>query len=244
MKCQHCDKPATFHVTELTGPEPVELHLCPEHARLYLQPGALPGMAADPLGAELSDDELSDDEQPEFSSPGSSGEALTDDELLAEQMAAEQGETDELPKKSPGKKGKGSKSPTGKSPTGKSLTGKSLTGKSLTGKAAKVGKAAEKLEELDQRTCPHCGITFREFRQKGRLGCPQDYDFFATELEPLLFSIHGRKEHSGKRPQVGPRAGQQHSELLRLKREMQVAVEREDYESAARLRDQIRNLEG
>lgn len=224
MKCQHCDKPATFHVTELTGPEPVELHLCPEHARLYLQPGSLPGMAADPLGAELGDEE-----PPEFSSPGSSGEALTDEELLAEQLEAEelkseQLKSDSVPKKPPAKKGKGSKS--------------------LTGKAAKVSKAAEKLEELDQRTCPHCGITFREFRQKGRLGCPQDYDFFATELEPLLYSIHGRKEHSGKRPQAGARGGQRHSELLRLKREMQVAVEREDYESAARLRDQIRNLEG
>jgi protein arginine kinase activator len=225
MKCQHCDKPATFHVTELTGPEPVELHLCPEHARLYLQPGSLPGMAADPLEAGLGDDE-----QPEFSSPGSSGEALTDDELLAEQLEAEARETEEREAEVPPKK-----------PSGKKA-GK--TSKSLTGKAAKVGKAAEKLEELDQRTCPHCGITFREFRQKGRLGCPQDYDFFATELEPLLYSIHGRKDHSGKRPRAGARSGQQHSELLRLKREMQVAVEREDYESAARLRDQIRNLEG
>ncbi len=36
MKCQHCEKPATFHITELTGPVPQELHLCEEHARQYL----------------------------------------------------------------------------------------------------------------------------------------------------------------------------------------------------------------
>lgn len=38
MKCQHCEKPATFHITELTGPEIEELHLCEDHARIYLQP--------------------------------------------------------------------------------------------------------------------------------------------------------------------------------------------------------------
>ena len=36
MNCQYCEKPATFHITELTGDTPVELHLCEEHARLYL----------------------------------------------------------------------------------------------------------------------------------------------------------------------------------------------------------------
>jgi protein arginine kinase activator len=121
---------------------------------------------------------------------------------------------------------------------------KSKSAKSLTGKAAKLGKVAANLEELDQRTCPHCGITYREFRQKGRLGCPHDYDFFAIELEPLLYNIHGKKEHLGKRPQEGARTAQQQTELVRLKREMQAAVEREDYELAARLRDQIRKQEG
>src|SRR5687767_8133566 len=43
MKCQHCEKPATFHITELTGPVQQELHLCEEHARLYLtQPEETP----------------------------------------------------------------------------------------------------------------------------------------------------------------------------------------------------------
>ena len=36
MKCQQCDKPATFHITELTGGKPQELHLCEDHARQYL----------------------------------------------------------------------------------------------------------------------------------------------------------------------------------------------------------------
>ncbi len=36
MKCQQCDKTATFHITELTGGKPQELHLCEDHALQYL----------------------------------------------------------------------------------------------------------------------------------------------------------------------------------------------------------------
>ena len=51
MKCQHCDKPATFHITELTGGKPQEFHLCEDHARQYLtasseEPTGMAGMAA------------------------------------------------------------------------------------------------------------------------------------------------------------------------------------------------------
>lgn len=51
MKCQQCDKPATFHITELTDGKPMELHLCEDHARQYLtassvEPSPIGGMAA------------------------------------------------------------------------------------------------------------------------------------------------------------------------------------------------------
>jgi protein arginine kinase activator len=51
MKCQQCDKPATFHITELTDGKPHELHLCEDHARQYLtasasEPTPIGGMAA------------------------------------------------------------------------------------------------------------------------------------------------------------------------------------------------------
>lgn len=51
MKCQQCDKPATFHITELTGGKPQELHLCEDHARQYLtasssEPTAVGSMAS------------------------------------------------------------------------------------------------------------------------------------------------------------------------------------------------------
>ena len=46
MKCQKCDKPATFHITELTGGKPKELHLCEDHAREYLAEHESPEEAA------------------------------------------------------------------------------------------------------------------------------------------------------------------------------------------------------
>ena len=49
-----------------------------------------------------------------------------------------------------------------------------------------VGQTAAELAELDQQTCPVCGITFYEFRSQGRLGCPHDYTCFEAQLEPLM----------------------------------------------------------
>ncbi len=54
MKCQRCDRPATFHITELTGGKPRELHLCEDHAREYLtQPGGESSVAG-PMAAALA----------------------------------------------------------------------------------------------------------------------------------------------------------------------------------------------
>ena len=63
-----------------------------------------------------------------------------------------------------------------------------------------VGQTADELAVLDQKACPMCGVTFFEFRNQGRLGCPHDYLFFAKELEPLIANVHGATEHTGRRP--------------------------------------------
>ena len=109
-----------------------------------------------------------------------------------------------------------------------------------------VGSTAEDLARLDQQACPICGVTFYEFRSKGRFGCPHDYTCFERQLEPLLLNIHGETRHSGKRPKAAPKEGyqqQQLTELIRLRREMKQAVEAEDYERAKELRDKIRAIE-
>ncbi len=99
------------------------------------------------------------------------------------------------------------------------------------------------LEALDQLVCPNCGITFREFRSQGRLGCPHDYVAFESELLPLLENIHGETQHCGKFPKRAPDASQRQYQLIKLRNELRQAIEGEDYEHAARLRDEIQALE-
>ncbi len=110
-------------------------------------------------------------------------------------------------------------------------------------KQLKLGQTAQELEKLDQQACPVCGITFYEFRNQGRLGCPHDYVCFEKELEPLLVNIHGETSHVGKHPKRGRRGTDKHTDLIRLRREMKESVAKEDYEKASALRDQIRKLE-
>ena len=105
-----------------------------------------------------------------------------------------------------------------------------------------VGQTAEDLARLDQRACPVCGITFYEFRNQGRFGCPHDYTCFAGELDQLLLNIHGETEHVGKRPQYAGNVLEKQTEVIRLRREMKDAVDREDYELASRIRDEIKKL--
>ncbi len=107
-------------------------------------------------------------------------------------------------------------------------------------------KAALRAKEVSRRerlTCPHCQISFLEFRNSGRLGCPHDYDVFRDELLPLIEDIHDETRHVGKTPKRAPRSSIRHSEMIELRKQLKQAIEVEDYETAARLRDQIRTLE-
>lgn len=95
----------------------------------------------------------------------------------------------------------------------------------------------------DDRVCPNCGISFREFRTQGRLGCPHDYVVFESDLIPLIENIHGETQHCGKLPRRAPDSSRRQHQLIRLRSELKVAVEEEDYEQAARLRDEIQEVE-
>jgi protein arginine kinase activator len=90
--------------------------------------------------------------------------------------------------------------------------------------------------------CPECGITFEEFRAKGRFGCPKDYEVFAAELAPLLEKIHSAQKHTGRMPQSVPDSGRE-ERIRRLRNDLAKAVKDEQYEEAARIRDEIRTNE-
>ncbi len=92
--------------------------------------------------------------------------------------------------------------------------------------------------------CPSCGITYAEFRSRGRLGCPADYEVFLPDLLPLIERIHhGGTQHVGKSPASTDGRTEFERELIELRRSLAEAVQREQYEEAARLRDRIRILE-
>ena len=158
MKCQQCEKPATIHITEITGPELDELHLCEDCGKIYLS-----------QQEPVSDSTMS----PQF----------------------------------------------------------------------KLIEDADELAALQQQVCEICGSSFYEFRHSGRLGCPHDYVCFEAELEPLIVNIHAATDHVGNRPKRGVNSSEQQVLLVRMRQEMKEAIEREDYETASSLRDQIQELE-
>ena len=98
--------------------------------------------------------------------------------------------------------------------------------------------------ELAELTCDKCGISFLEFRQQGLLGCPNDYKVFVQPLEGLLARVHGQDTHHlGKVPARGSSEQKKNMELLQLRRDLAQAVEAEEYEKAAQLRDKIKEFE-
>jgi protein arginine kinase activator len=92
--------------------------------------------------------------------------------------------------------------------------------------------------------CAFCASTLREFRSTGRLGCAQCYASFETSLRELLRRVHGNSRHVGKR-YVAPHPGAADppSKLVELREQLRRAVENEQFEIAAGLRDQIKVLE-
>ena len=101
----------------------------------------------------------------------------------------------------------------------------------------------EDLDDVDQLVCPGCGISFKEFRSQGRLGCAQCYIAFENELLPLLENIHGETQHTGKLPKRAPEASRKQYELIKLRNRLGTAVESESYEEAAQLREEIQKME-
>ena len=91
--------------------------------------------------------------------------------------------------------------------------------------------------------CRTCGFTYQDFKKVGRLGCGDCYDAFKAQLAPLLKRIHGADRHVGKVPIMIGKTVKDTKTLQDLKVKMEKAIQTENFEEAARLRDQIRDLE-
>lgn len=90
--------------------------------------------------------------------------------------------------------------------------------------------------------CPGCGGTLQDFRESGRLGCAQCYQTFEEPLKELMRRLHGSTHHTGKAYQGpgAPPAEVTPEPTRRLKERLRQAIEGEQFELAARLRDQLK----
>jgi len=92
--------------------------------------------------------------------------------------------------------------------------------------------------------CAACGMTYSDFKKIGRLGCGQCYEAFKTYLAPLLKRIHGSDIHMGKSPEKKARTTKSRKiDIEQLRRRLKRAVELEEFEEAAQLRDEIKKYE-
>jgi protein arginine kinase activator len=91
--------------------------------------------------------------------------------------------------------------------------------------------------------CSCCGISFYDFKKKGRLGCANCYVAFKAQLVPLIKKIHGSVHHRGKFPHHVGEDLVIGEKVKVLKARLERAIQLEEYEEAANLRDQIRELE-
>ena len=110
-----------------------------------------------------------------------------------------------------------------------------------------LGSSVQQNLPMQQARCGFCGSSLPEIVKSGRVGCAQCYETFYPQLEPTLQRIHGSLEHTGKTPEDGNpdlRARREKEQTLAdLRAKIAEAIKEENYEEAAKLRDEIRRAE-
>ncbi|SKC87953.1 UvrB/UvrC motif-containing protein [Maledivibacter halophilus] len=113
----------------------------------------------------------------------------------------------------------------------------------LTGLLDSVQGSPLKVDYIQTTTCSKCGMSYGKFKQLGRLGCSECYKTFNEKLMPLVKSVHGSKHHTGKVPKKAGSLIRLKREILTKKKELSRAIDKEEFEKAAELRDKIKLLE-
>jgi len=91
--------------------------------------------------------------------------------------------------------------------------------------------------------CPLCGATYEDIAGSGRVGCGSCYDTFRGQLASSIARLHGNVRHTGRAPARFKAKNERADKLKTLRKEQQKAIAAEDFERAAKLRDEIRALE-
>lgn len=97
--------------------------------------------------------------------------------------------------------------------------------------------------EQETARCSHCELSYTQFRKTGKFGCDHCYKAFAPRLDALFKRVHGNLIHAGKVPKRSGGKLQWQREMDQIKGELRQAIENEEFEHAAKLRDQVREKE-
>ena len=97
--------------------------------------------------------------------------------------------------------------------------------------------------DTSTRACPSCGTKFKHIRQTGQVGCAECYQIFSNRIQLLLSQMGLTDSHVGRYPSRLESYKRLLVDRATMKENLEVALENEDYELAARLRDRIRSLE-
>ncbi|MPW26192.1 hypothetical protein GC105_10365 [Alkalibaculum sp. M08DMB] len=90
--------------------------------------------------------------------------------------------------------------------------------------------------------CPQCGMDYDTFKKHGKFGCEKCYETFSLLINPMIQRMHGKEQHIGKIVKYGGENIRLKRELTSLHGNLSLAIEKEEYEKAALLRDQIKIL--
>ena len=95
----------------------------------------------------------------------------------------------------------------------------------------------------EEKKCPVCGHTYSDFRRTGKIGCSECYRVFRTPIAETLRQVQPATVHTGKIPSKSGEELKLKRKYETLKQELSAAVKNEDYETAAKLHKQIREIE-
>lgn len=98
-------------------------------------------------------------------------------------------------------------------------------------------------QPVQDKRCSQCGLSYSDFSRSGKMGCPQCYREFTNQVPELLHRIHGATRHVGKVPARGREEVIVDRKIKTMKEELAQLVAAEKFEEAAKLRDEIKNLE-
>ncbi len=99
----------------------------------------------------------------------------------------------------------------------------------------------EKVKEDESIRCPKCGLSYQEFTKNAKFGCAECYTAFSKKITPLLKKLHGNTNYAGKIA-MQTKGTEKKAQIYRLKRKLEEVIKQENYEQAAKIKNEIEKL--